>query len=163
MLSLITDPRFQYIYAEDELDLISKTIPWTRILADTEVQYGGRNVRLKEFTKGNKDLLVLKPANMYGGKDVYIGHETDQKTWQNIMEEHIANESWVVQDYVNIPRDSFPEIARPSTVKEKYVNINPFALLEKYSGTITRVSDNSVINDSAGGGLVPTMQAGRKS
>jgi len=44
----------------------------------------------------------------------------------------------------------------------KKVNINPFALLGKYSGTITRVSDSSVINVSAGGGLVPTLSAARK-
>jgi hypothetical protein len=100
---------------------------------------------------------------MYGGKDVYIGHETAQEVWEGIIEEHIADESWVVQLYIDIPRERFPETDRPSTIKEKYVNINPFALLEKYSGTITRVSDNSVINVSAGGGLVPTLRAGRRS
>jgi hypothetical protein len=77
------------------------------------------------------------------------------------MEEHIGDESWVVQEYVDIPTDHYPEIGSSVAVKEKYVNINPFALLEKYSGTITRVSDSSVINVSAGGGLVPTMRVER--
>ena len=162
VLSVITDPRFQTIYSDDELDLIRKTIPWTKILADTEVLFGEREVRLREFTRYHKDLLVLKPANMYGGKDVYLGQETEQKVWENILEEHIGDESWVVQLYIDIPRDLFPEIDRPATIKEKYVNINPFALLNQYSGTITRVSDSPVINVSAGGGLVPTLRAGKK-
>ena len=44
----------------------------------------------------------------------------------------------------------------------KYVNINPYALLEKYAGTISRVSDARVINVSAGGGLVPTLTVKKK-
>ena len=163
VLSVITDPRFQHIYSEDELDLIRKTIPWTKILADTEVNFGDRKVSLKTFTRDHKDLLVLKPANMYGGTDVYIGHEADQETWENVLEEHITDESWVVQEYVDIPTDYYPKIDRSLTIEKKYVNINPFALLEKYSGTITRVSDSSVINVSAGGGLVPTLRAVRKN
>ena len=163
VLSLITDPRFQHIYTVDELNLIKKTIPWTRILADAEVQSEGRGVRLRKFTQENKDHLVLKPSNMYGGKDVYIGHETGQQKWVQIIEEHIGDESWVVQEYVDIPRDGFPEMDNPVSVKEKYVNINPFALLERYCGAITRVSDSSVINVSAGGGLVPTLLAERLS
>jgi hypothetical protein len=162
VLSLITDPRFQHIYSQDELDLIRETIPWTRILADSTVTFQGREVRLGEFTRNNKEILVLKPANMYGGKDVHIGRETDQAVWESVLEEHIKDESWVVQEYVEIPRDAYPEVENPGSIAEKYVNINPYALLEKYSGTITRVSDSSVINVSAGGGLVPTLEAGKK-
>jgi len=162
VLSLITDQRFQHIYSSEELDLIRETIPWTRILADAGVRFRDREVRLGEFTRDNKDILVLKPANMYGGKDVYIGRETDQSVWERVLGEHLHDESWVVQEYVDIPRDEYPEVENPDSVKEKYVNINPFALLERYSGTITRVSDSAVINVSAGGGLVPTLEAGKK-
>ena len=162
VLSLVTDPRFQHIYSQDELDVIKQTIPWTQILADRKVLYKNLTIDLKTFVKDNKDLLVLKPANSYGGKDVYLGRETDQKTWEKIMDRHIDDESWVVQEYVDIPQEIFPMIQEGVTMKLKKVNINPFTLLGKYSGTITRVSDNSVINVSAGGGLVPTLSASRK-
>ncbi len=39
----------------------------------------------------------------------------------------------------------------------KKININPYAFLGKYSGTVSRYSDSSIINVSHGGGLVPTM------
>ncbi len=159
VLSLITDPRFQEIYSREELKIIRETIPWTKILSDTEVNYQGRKVGLKDFVLENQDKLVLKPANMYGGKNVHIGQETDPRTWQGILHSNIHDESWVVQEFVNIPRDTYPEIARSVRLKEKYVNINPFALLGNYSGTITRISDHPVINVSAGGGLVPTFTA----
>ena len=75
------------------------------------------------------------------------------------MNKHLEDDIWVVQEYVDIPTDVYPEISDTVTFKSKYVNINPFALNGKYSGTITRVSDSQVINVSAGGGLVPTLTA----
>jgi uncharacterized circularly permuted ATP-grasp superfamily protein len=159
VLSLILDPRFQGIFNPAELKMIRETVPWTEILADNEVTYAGRRVFLRDFIIDNKDLLVLKPANMYGGKNVYIGLETSQETWERVMNQQIEDESWVVQEYVDIPTDIYPEIGDGISFKRKYVNINPFALQGKYSGAITRVSDNAVINVSAGGGLVPTLGA----
>ncbi|MBN1478808.1 hypothetical protein JXA70_00900 [candidate division KSB1 bacterium] len=162
VLSLITDPQFQHIYSEEELDVIRQTIPWTQILADKKVRYKNMIVDLKSFIIDNKDLLVLKPANSYGGKDVYLGRETDQSIWEDVMNQHLFDESWVVQEYVTIPQEIFPMIGDEVFMKLKKVNINPFSLLGKYSGTITRVSDRSVINVSAGGGLVPTFSVVRK-
>jgi len=163
VLSIITDPRFQGIYTGEEIDAIRETIPWTKILSDSIELYENKEVMLKEFVLGNRKKLVLKPANMYGGKDVHIGHETDPDTWSMLLESHIRDESWVVQEYVDIPREVFPETEISRGFKSKFVNINPFALQGKYSGTITRVSDHSVINVSAGGGLVPTFTAVEKS
>jgi uncharacterized circularly permuted ATP-grasp superfamily protein len=105
----------------------------------------------------NKELLVLKPSNKYGGKDVHIGKETTQPVWENLIQNHLGDHSWVVQDYVDIPTDMYPEITDRIQFKPKYVNINPYAIHGSYCGTITRVSDNQVINVSAGGGLVPTL------
>jgi len=159
VLSLITDPRFQKIFSWEEQKVIRETIPWTKILSDSEVPWEGKNAKLKNFIPENKNILVLKPANMYGGKDVHIGRETDQGTWEQVMNEHIYDESWIVQEYIDIPRGTYPEADLPFRFKDKYININPFALLGKYSGSITRVSDHPVINVSAGGGLVPTFTA----
>jgi uncharacterized circularly permuted ATP-grasp superfamily protein len=159
VLSLLTDPRFQENFSRRELKMIHATIPWTRILADNDAIYKGKRVLLRDFILENKNQLVLKPANMYGGKNVYIGLETSQETWERIMNQHMADESWVVQEFVEIPTDIYPEIGEGISFKRKNVNINPFTLLGKYSGTITRVSDSAVINVSAGGGLVPTLGA----
>jgi len=159
VLSLISNHRFQGIFNRKELKIIKETVPWTEILADKEVTFRDKRVHLRDFILENKNLLVLKPANMYGGKNVYIGLETGQETWERVMNQQIEDESWVVQEYVDIPTDIYPEIGDGISFKRKYVNINPFALLGKYSGSITRVSDSAVINVSAGGGLVPTLGA----
>lgn len=159
VLSVISDQRFNSIFSSQEKQLIKQTIPWTRVLDDTRVTYHGKEVGLKSFVPDHKDKLVLKPSNSYGGKDVHIGIETPQSEWEKIILRHLEDETWVVQDYVDIPIDEFPELSESLQFKPKYVNINPFALNGKYSGTITRVSDSKVINVSAGGGLVPTLAA----
>jgi len=156
-LSVITDPRFGNIFSRRERELIRQTVPWTRILADQKVKFRGKQVGIKDLIPGNREVLVMKPSNRYGGKDVYIGRATPQDRWEEIMRQHIEGENWVVQEYVDIPRGDFPEIGEQVRFRGKYVNINPYALRGKYSGTITRVSDSQVINVSAGGGLVPTM------
>ncbi|MCK5137330.1 MAG: glutathionylspermidine synthase family protein [Bacteroidales bacterium] len=161
VLSVITDQRFNSIFTAAEKQLIKETIPWTRVLADSTVNFYGKEVELKSFVPEHKDLLVLKPSNKYGGKDVHIGNETPQSTWEEIMNKHIEDGIWVVQEFVDIPTDLYPEISDSVKFKSKYVNINPFALNGNYSGTITRVSDSQVINVSAGGGLVPTLTASR--
>jgi glutathionylspermidine synthase len=157
VLALLTDERFQNIYNREELEVIRKAIPWTKILADMKVTYDGYAVDLHRFVSDNKDKLVLKPASSYGGKDVFLGRETAQQAWDKVIDDNIASEDWVVQQYVNIPQEIFPEIKDFVAMKLKKVNINPFAFLGKYGGTISRVSDKSIINVSAGGGLVPTM------
>jgi len=162
VLALLTDHRLQNIYDREELEVIRRAIPWTKIMADMKVTYDGYTVNLHNFVSDNKDKLVLKPASSYGGKDVFLGRETDQQTWDKVIDENIESEDWVVQQYVNIPQEIFPEIKENVSMKLKKVNINPFAFLGKYGGTISRVSDKSIINVSAGGGLVPTMCAVKK-
>jgi hypothetical protein len=39
----------------------------------------------------------------------------------------------------------------------KRFNINPFGIGGRYGGMITRISDQAVINVSAGGGLLPSV------
>jgi len=162
VLDLMTDPRFQGIYDAREREMIRETIPWTKILADTKVPYNGELVDLYRFTAENKDKLVLKAASSYGGKDVVLGRETDKTSWQRVIDQHIEARDWIVQEYVNIPQDIFPEINEGVGLKLKKVNINPFAFTGRYGGTITRVSDRSIINVSAGGGIVPTMSVKKK-
>lgn len=163
ILAVITDPRFESIFTKAEKRLIRATIPWTRVLTDSRVRFRGKEVELRKFIPAHKDLLVLKPSNKYGGKDVYIGQQTPQATWEEIMNQQMPDGNWVVQEFVEIPTGMYPEISESVRFKPKYVNINPFALNGRYSGTITRVSDSQVINVSAGGGLVPTLSVSREN
>jgi hypothetical protein len=101
---------------------------------------------------------VLKPASDYGGHGVSLGMETEQSEWDRLIEEHHGQRDYVVQEYVPVPEEMFPTVEDGHVhMRLKRFNINPFGLGGRYAGMITRISDQAVINVSAGGGLLPSV------
>ena len=158
ILAALTDERFEHIFSQTEREVIASTIPWTKVLSDGKVMHQGYRVDLKPFVLDNQSKLVLKAAVSYGGKDVFLGRETDPQTWASVIDKHIASESWIVQEFSPIPQELFPVIESGNvSMKLKKVNLNPWAFLGQYCGAISRISDDSIINVSQGGGLIPTI------
>ena len=114
---------------------------------------------MKKHIISHKDHLVLKPGDSYGGKNVMIGRETDEATWANLVGTILKNkEDWVVQRYVEISEMTVPMLnGNGVRMTHKKYNINPFVFAHRYAGSVARLSDQSVINVSAGGGLVPVI------
>ena len=133
-------------------------MPWTRILREGRATYGEWTIDLLDFTSDNRERLVLKPASEYGGHGVALGIETEQAEWDRIIGEHAERADFIVQEYVPVPEEMFPTIEDGHVqMRLKRFNINPFALGGRYAGMITRISDQAVINVSAGGGLLPSV------
>ncbi|MEU7934688.1 hypothetical protein [Micromonospora echinofusca] len=83
-----------------ERGLVDQYVPWTRILADRRTTRAGREVELLSFVLANRDLLVLKAGLGESGKQVVIGGEVDQATWESAVTEAAADGTSVVQDFV---------------------------------------------------------------
>jgi glutathionylspermidine synthase len=157
LMALMSDPRFADLVG-DERDIIDATIPWTRILRPGRAVYGNWTIDLLPFVADNRERLVLKPASDYGGQNVSLGMETDQSTWDSIINAHAEKGDFIVQEYVPVPEEMFPTIEGGHVqMRLKRFNINPFGLGGRYAGSITRISDRAVINVSAGGGLLPSV------
>ena len=158
LFALLDDPRFSHLVEPREAEVIAATIPWTRTLRDGRVNYGDWRVDLLEFVSDNRERLVLKPASEYGGHDVWLGIETEESVWRNLIEEHAGRGDFVVQQYVPVPEEMFPTVEDGHVqMRLKRFNINPFGIGGAYAGMITRISDRAVINVSAGGGLLPSV------
>jgi glutathionylspermidine synthase len=158
LFALLQDPRFSHLVNGEEAEAISATIPWTRILRPGRVTYGTWVVDLLPFIADNRERLVLKPASDYGGHGVALGMETDQETWEGIVEAHAERADFIVQEYVPVPEEMFPTVEGGHVqMRLKRFNINPFGIGGRYAGMITRISDRAVINVSAGGGLLPSV------
>ena len=166
ILAIMTNQKdFRDVFSEEENRIIKRHIPWTRRVLDMQTYYEGNPVFLKKHIVSHKDNLVLKPGDGYGGKDVTIGCETDEATWTNLVGRILRNkEDWVVQRYVEISQMTVPIVKGDAVhlVKKKY-NLNPFVLASRYAGSVARLSDQSVINVSAGGGLVPVVKYDTKN
>jgi glutathionylspermidine synthase len=158
LFALFDDPRFARLIEDDEREVVQKTIPWTRVLRPGRVSYGSWTIDLLPFVADNRERLVLKPASSYGGHNVSLGIETDQQRWEEIIAAHAERADFVVQEYVPVPEEMFPTIEDGHVqMRLKRFNINPFGIGGRHAGSITRISDQAVINVSAGGGLLPSV------
>jgi hypothetical protein len=158
LFALLQDPRFAHLVGKDEAQVVRETIPWTRVLRDESTTYGDWVIDLLAFVSNNRERLVLKPASDYGGSGVALGIETIQSEWDALIESHVANGDFVVQEYIPVPEEMFPIVEDGHVqMRLKRFNINPFAIGGRYAGSITRISDRAVVNVSAGGGLLPSV------
>jgi hypothetical protein len=158
LFALFQDPRFAHLLEGDELEVVERTIPWTRILRPGRTRYGDWTIDLLPFVADNREKLVLKPASDYGGHGVALGMETPAGEWEAILAEHAERDDFIVQEYVPVPEEMFPTVEDGHVqMRLKRFNINPFGIGGRYAGSITRISDRAVINVSAGGGLLPSV------
>jgi glutathionylspermidine synthase len=147
---------------DEEKDIVEKHVPWTRIVADETTTYDGKRIGLLDFLRENRAGMVLKPIGLYGGKNVAIGHEMNDRDWQDVLDTAIR-ERYVAQEYIPIPEIQLPVYDENGLrFEKKKVNINFFAFNGVYAGGMARVSDSSIINISAGGGLIPLMAAAKR-
>lgn len=160
LLALLGAPEFAHLLQDDEeRRIVASCVPWTRVLANggTSLPDGSAG-DLPAFVCAHREELVLKPASDYGGHNVYLGRDTDPEQWSSLVLAHAGTTDWIVQQLVEVPVGRFPAIEDGRlVVRERYFNINPFAIGGRYAGMITRISTEPVINVSAGGGLLPCV------
>lgn len=158
--AILSDERNADLFSEEEHDSISKHIPWTRIVAERKTLFHGVEVDLLPFIAENKDRMVLKPNDEYGGKGVLIGWETDQATWDEALGFAVTN-PYVVQERVKIAYEDFPTVVNGSlNISQRLVDADPFIFKGQIvSGALTRLSSVTLLNVTAGGGsVVPTFE-----
>lgn len=155
--SILTNPEYDHFFTENENRMKREHIPWTRRLLDAEDFYGRKKSYLIDFLKEEKDTLVLKPSAAFGGRDVTIGRETPDRDWNSVIDKALKGD-WVMQEFVNIPVMTVPEIVnqRLDFAYKKY-NFNMLVCAGKYAGSFVRLSSESMINVAKGGGLVPAV------
>ncbi|MBI4358544.1 MAG: glutathionylspermidine synthase family protein [Candidatus Omnitrophica bacterium] len=157
ILSILTNPAYDHLFSAKENELRHQYIPWTRRIIDAERFYGGKKIYLIDFLKDEKETLVLKPAEGYGGKDVTIGSETRDEEWNHTIDKAVKS-NWVVQEFVTPPIMSVPAIMNHKIeFAAKKINTGCFVFNGAYAGSLSRLSDDSVVNVSRGGGLVPSV------
>jgi len=154
LLELLTEGRMDRMFTDFEKDAIRNHIPWTRIIADKKTNYNGETVELYEFILKNKNRLIMKPSNLFGGKDVYIGCDVSDEEWEGVLKKS-QERIYVVQEKVEIPEELMPVFEPDLVLKSKKVNMNFFTYDGKLAGGFGRTSDSSIINVSVGGGLIP--------
>jgi uncharacterized circularly permuted ATP-grasp superfamily protein len=107
----------------------------------------------------NREHLVLKPNDEYGGTGIVLGWEVDDEAWQQAIQTAIA-EPYVVQERVPLPHEPYPCMVNGKVeLIERMVDTAPFIFHGAFmDGCLTRMSTAALLNVTAGGGSsVPTF------
>jgi hypothetical protein len=176
--AVLTDERNAALFSQKEKDLIRRHIPWTRVVSDVSTTHYGEPVELLAFVRKNRDNLVLKPSDEYGGTGVTLGWETNEKAWDATIEKGVSAAKaggdagcWIVQERIPIRREVFPYIAKNGAMnggngansdsveyKDMLVDFAPYLFAGKLCGFLTRLSATGLANVTSGGGQVPAFR-----
>ena len=122
-------------------------------------EHDGKQVDLVTFTSANREGLVLKPNDEYGGKGIVLGWTVDDETWQAAIRTALS-EPYIVQERVEVPSEGWPAmVGRALHIGERMLDTAPFlADGTIMTGCLTRIATDPLLNVTAGGGSnVPTF------
>ncbi|MDB4890004.1 MAG: hypothetical protein JWL61_1859 [Gemmatimonadetes bacterium] len=163
-LAVLHDERNSFLFSNEEQEAIDLSIPWTRVVEERHTTHDGEDVDLLPFIAANKDQLVLKPNDEYGGKGIVLGWEVDDSAWQASVKTALA-EPYIVQQRIPLPKEDYPSFVDGKVrFIERMVDTAPYvAYGDHVDGVLSRLGTASLLNVTAGGGSqTPTFIAERR-
>ena len=160
-LAVASDERNAHLLTVAEQQAVHAHIPWTRTVEErTTLDSAGNPIDLMPWASANREGLVLKPNDEYGGKGVLIGWETEQSPWDTALA-NAAHEPTIVQARVQIAYEEFPALTADGavTIDQRLVDSDPFLFRgQRVHGCLCRLSSETLLNVTAGGGsIVPVF------
>jgi uncharacterized circularly permuted ATP-grasp superfamily protein len=158
-LAVLSDERNAHLFSPEEREAIQTHIPWTRRVEERRTQHGGQMVDLVPFILEQRDRLVLKANDEYGGKGIVLGWLTNPAAWEQAVRTALTD-PFVVQQRISIPSETYPSMAEGRVqFAERIMDTAPFIFYGAYvDGCLTRLSTAALVNVTAGGGsTVPTF------
>jgi hypothetical protein len=163
IFALLTDDALLGLFTAEERRAIRAHVPWTRRVREGWTSRRKMEIDLPRFILGNREELVMKPNDEYGGKGVFIGWEMTDADWARALEAALRS-SYVVQERVELQRQEFPELTAAGDgergalrFRDFVVDLDPYVFDGEVEGFLTRLSTSSLANVTSGGGQVPSL------
>ncbi len=157
-LAVLSDERNAGLFSAEEAEAIEAHIPWTRVVEERHTMFDGREIDLPQFVRDNRERLVLKPNDEYGGKGIVLGWEATEAEWEAGLAA-ATEEPYIVQDRITLPSEAFPSVVDGALkIFDRMLDTAPFVSDGAYvEGCMTRLGTAALLNVTAGGGSnVPT-------
>jgi hypothetical protein len=158
ILAVLSDEANRAWFTPEQQAAIARCIPWTRRLREGYTTYDGERTDLLPFILANRERMVLKPNDDYGGRGVVVGWEADPDAWENSVMAGLTT-STVVQERVDVPRELYPTFVDGQLdLSERLLDLDPYV----YNGGLVegcgvRLATGAILNVSAGGGSAVPM------
>ena len=157
--AVLTDTEHSDLFSDAERVVIDAHVPWTRLVADIQTDRAGKRSSLLDIARRDREHLVIKPNDEYGGKGVMLGWETSIGEWDRALESALRDPpgSWIVQERIAVRREVFPQFDESGrvTMRDMLVDLAPYLFRGKIGGYLTRLSATGLANVTSGGGQVP--------
>ncbi|MER8714281.1 hypothetical protein [Mesorhizobium sp. M1295] len=154
ILAVLSDDQFSSNFNAEQIELIARHIPWTRLVGEgVTTDPERRRIELIGYIRKNKANLVLKPSNATRGEHVLVGSLTSSEVW----EEHIdraARNPYVVQQYV-APGEVTALHLPNRSIKKMACGIDCYVFGGRLAGFQSRASLDPVMNVGRSGILLP--------
>jgi len=152
VFELLTDEANANWFSPTQVEVIKRTVPWTRRMGERKTRHRGREVDLVEYARENRQMFVLKPNDDYGGRGISLGEQTTASEWDAALAEALAGD-YVVQEKIKLRTEVFPVFGENGwAFQPMYVDTNPFLFGNRVEGAMVRLSDSPVVNVTCGGG-----------
>jgi hypothetical protein len=150
--AVLSDPVYAHLFTTPQLKAIRLHIPWTRRVRRGVTTFDGGEAELVEILRRERERLVLKPNDDYGGAGVLIGWETGAADWERAIT-HALAASYVVQERAPVRKVMMEVSAGANFAREEmFVDFNPYLFRGEAEGALVRLSASSLCNVSSGGG-----------
>jgi hypothetical protein len=153
ILALLSEGQ-PWMSAED-VSLVQRVVPWTRIVRDTGVDWRGKRWALQDLLLARQEVFVLKGSAGYSAKEVTFGHECDGDAWKRLVHSAMETEYFVAQevvDSVQLPVDIMYDDAGSTYELLGKLVVNPFCVDGVATGCRARIDspEKRVISLKAG-------------
>jgi hypothetical protein len=162
--AVLSDERNADLFDPAERRAIAEHIPWTRRVEDRYTEYAGQKVDLLQFAADQRERLVLKSNDEYGGKGIVLGWRADADEWRQALQAALE-EPHVIQERVPVASELYPRFIEGKVeLGDTMLDTDPFIFHGSYvDGCLTRLSTEALLNVTAGGGsTVPTFVVERR-
>jgi uncharacterized circularly permuted ATP-grasp superfamily protein len=151
VFAILSDPVYSGLFTADEIAVFQKHIPWTRPVDSGVTSFHGGEYRLMDLVRRERERLVLKPNDDYGGHGVFIGWEATPAEWEQAIALALER-PYVVQERAPLKTIPMPMFSDRVRLEELFVDFNPFLFNNKTEGALIRLSSSALLNVTSGGG-----------
>jgi len=165
VFAVLTNERYKHLFENDELIAIHGHVPWTRRFREEKTEHKAEQIDLVDWTRKNKEKLVLKPNDDYGGHGISIGWNSSDSEWDTAISHALQNGDYLVQERVKTAKEYFPMLfgyEGDIQMIEQLVDLDPLLFNGVVGQAFTRLSTSELANVTAGGGMVPTFVLAEK-
>jgi hypothetical protein len=149
--AILSDPAFAQMFTPTEIEIFRRHIPWTRRVRRGQTTFHNSEQDLIALMRRERNRLVLKPNDDYGGHGVFLGWESTADEWEHAIQ--IALERpYVVQERVSLRKTPMPMFTDRVRMEEMFIDFNPFLFHNEVEGALIRLSTSSLLNVTSGGG-----------